>query len=346
MGEPEKDPQAYFIIKGAEKVLLNIEKLRVGAPYLYEEKEKYMVRYTSQTLIDTTVNIVSEDKYDIHVTFTKIGISDRSINVFYIFYALGVAEPTMIDQVYGIMDSFIIDPDPVRQARRRREMRYYMQTTANTFVTRTGFDPTQIINVIAEVYRDSTILTSPDRNRLLIRSIRTELFKNIPLTDAQTTAQQTAALTAKVRLLASMVAKYIDFKNGYRSVDDRDAWGHKQLADAGKHMTSRFIQIWKSMVTSIRAKVISNRYVTVRQIKSGIGQNYMAEQFISSFTKELWGIPEGVSEKSRLWTVSSGTTWSQLGLTFEGSVPRPTDEPRFERSDSFTTQVSAWSAQS
>lgn len=303
MGEPEKDPQAYFIIKGAEKVLLNIEKLRVGVPYLYEEKEKYMVRYTSQTLTDTTVNIVFEDKYDIHVTFTKIGISDRSINVFYIFYALGLARASIIDEVYQIMDSFIVDKDPERQARRRREMRYYMQTTANTFHARTQFDPAQIMNVIADTYRDSTILTSFDRNRELIKSVRSELFKNIPLPSDPNSPAYVSALFAKIRLLAAMIVKYVDFKNGYRSVDDRDAWGNKQLADAGKHMTTRFIQIWKSMVTTLQTKAKSNSYKTVNQLKNGISQNYMAEQFISSFTKELWGNSRGQRDVSYVDTL-------------------------------------------
>lgn len=298
MGEPEKDPQAYFIIKGAEKVLLNIEKLRVGVPYLYEDKDKYMVRYTSQTLTDTTVNIVFEDKYDVHVTFTKIGISDRSINIFYIFYALGLARASIIDEVYQIMDSFIVDKDPERQARRRREMRYFMQTTANTFHTRTQFDPAQIMNVIADTYRDSAILTSFDRNRELIKSVRSELFKNIPLPSDPNSPAYVSALFAKIRLLAAMIVKYVDFKNGYRSVDDRDAWGHKQLADAGKHMTTRFIQIWKSMVTTLQTKAKSNSYKTVNQLKNGISQNYMAEQFISSFTKELWGNSRGQREVS------------------------------------------------
>jgi DNA-directed RNA polymerase beta subunit len=298
MGEPEKDPQAYFIIKGAEKVLLNIEKLRVCVPYMYEEKEKFMVRYTSQTLTDTTVNIVFEDKYDIHVTFTKIGITDNSINVFYIFYVLGLSRPTIIDEVYQIMDTFIVDSDPKRQERRRREMRYYMQTTVNSFQMRTQFDRTQVLNVIADTYRDPTILTSFDRNRELIKSIRTELFKNIPMGKTQDSPETISALYAKIRLLASMIVKYVDFQNGYRDVDDRDAWGNKQLTDAGKHMTTRFIQIWKFMITTLQTKAKSNNYKTATQLKNGISQNYMAEQFISSFTKELWGNSRGQRDVS------------------------------------------------
>lgn len=294
-GEPTHDPQAYFIIKGGEKVLLNIEKLRTLAPYLYEEKEKFMVRYTSQTLTDTSVVIVFEDRYDVHVTFTKMGISNNSINIFYIFYALGLINNT-VETVYQLMETFIVDEDPKRQARRRREMRYFMQTTENTFRSQTGLDQRRIFDLLAGKFKDPDIINNVNRNTLLMQAIQTDLFKNISLATARSQADVTTLLTAKIRLLASMAAKYVDFRNGYRSVDDRDAWGNKQLADAAKHMSSRFVQIWKQMIATIQAKVKGSGLSTAAEIKGAISQNYMAEQFITSFSKELWGNSRGTRE--------------------------------------------------
>jgi DNA-directed RNA polymerase beta subunit len=294
-GEPEKDPQGYFVMKGAEKVLLNIEKLRTSAPYLYENKGKYMVRYTSQTLTDTTVNVISEDRYDIQASFTKLGLTTNSINIFYLFYVLGLGNNT-VSQIYNFIDYYIVDDNPERQARRRKDMRFYLQTTEHTYLAQTGNNQERVLNILAGKFRDPNILNDINRNTLLITSVRTELFKNIPYSDQWPLEDQISAIYAKIRLLASMVAKFIDFKNGYRDVDDRDAWGNKQLTDAGKHLSTRFVQIWKSMIESIQNKVTSNGLTTAQQIKRHISQNSMSDQFINSFSKELWGATRGTRE--------------------------------------------------
>jgi len=294
-GEPEKDSQAYFIAKGAEKVLLNIEKLRTGVPYLYENKGKYMVRYTSQTLTDTTVNVIFEEKYDVQVTFTKLGLTTNSINVFYIFYILGLGANTLT-KAYEYIDSYIIDDDPVRQARRRQDMRFYLQTTEHTFLSQTGGNTERLLNILAGKFRDPNILNNANRNALLVETVQTEIFKDIPFSNQWSLQEQAAALTAKIRLLSSMVAKFVDFKNGYRGVDDRDAWGNKQLTDAGKHLTTRFVQIWKTMIESLQNKVTSNALSTAEQIKRHINQNTMSEQFVNSFSKELWGSSRGTRD--------------------------------------------------
>lgn len=294
-GEPERDPGAYAIIKGAEKVLLNIEKLRTSEAFLYEEKEKYMIRYTSQTMTDTTVNIILEDHDDIHVTFSKLGIATNSINVFYIFYVLGLTENT-VQRVFEMMDYFIIDDDPVRQARRRKEMRYYMQTTASTFLTQTeGGNQERIYSILGGKIHDKNIITSPNKNQLISDMVARELFKNIPL-NHRTSQELVAILTTKIRMLASMVAKYVDFKNGYRMPDDRDAWGNKQLVDVGKHLAKRFAQIWKMIMDSLKNNITSKRLTTAVAIKNAVIPNIMTEQFINSYNKELWGSNRGQRE--------------------------------------------------
>jgi DNA-directed RNA polymerase subunit B' len=293
-GEPEKDHGGYVIMKGGEKVLLNIENLRTSEAFLYEDKEEFTVRYTSQLLTDTTVNIIKEDRDDIHVTFSKINISSVSLNVFYIFYVLGLTDKT-VEKVFEIMDRFIVDDDPAREARRRIEMRYYMQTSVNTFLNQTGGNQEQIYNILSGKIHDKNIMNSPNRNNLIMDLVWRELFKNVPL-NYRDISELTSAhmnglfpiLNTKIRMLASMIVKYVDFKNGYRKPDDRDFWGNKQLIDPGKHLAKAFARLWKSMITTIQNKVTSNRLVTAAQIKNVINQNYLTEQFINSFNKELF----------------------------------------------------------
>lgn len=291
-GEPEKDPQGYFIVKGTEKLLLNIERLRLNQIILFEDKNGYIARYTSQTLTDTTINTVFEDKYDLHVTFSRLGTIDNSINIFYIFYVLGLTDNT-VETVYRFMDTFIVDENPTRQARRRKEMRYYMETTANSFRTQSRGDPYQILETLAGKFRDPTILQGTQRYNVIVQIVRSDLFKNIPIPTTDDPNALQYALLTKIRLLASMAAKYVDFINGYREIDDRDAWSVKRLEDPARHLRSRFVQIWKTIIDDIRKNVITKRLQSADQIRNEINQNKMTEQFVNSFTKETWGPSRG-----------------------------------------------------
>jgi DNA-directed RNA polymerase beta subunit len=301
-GEPEKDPGGYAIIKGGEKVLLNIENLRTSEAFLYEDKEEFTVRYTSQSLTDTTVNIIKEDRDDIHITFSKMQISTNSINIFYIFYILGLTNDT-VKRVFETMDSFIVDDDSEREARRRQELRYYLQPTVNTFYNQTGGNKEQIYNILSGKIHDKNIMNSPNRNNLIMDLVWRELFKNVTLNYRDITELTQLhmdglmpILTTKTRMLASMVVKYVDFKNGYRKPDDRDFWGNKQLIDPGKHLAKALARVWKSMATNIQNNVTSKRLTTALQIKNAISQNYMSEQFVNSYNKELFITNKGQRE--------------------------------------------------
>lgn len=294
-GEGEIDCGGYFIIKGSEKVLLHIEKLRELTPFMYEEKGKVRVRYTSRTLTETpTLVIVGEDKNNIYVTFTKIGINTTFINMFCIFYALGFATKT-VEKCFRLMDTFIIDSDPRRQERRRRELRNYLQTTANTFTGLISSGERRFYEYLAGKYTDKTILNSYNRNLEIINNIRAEIFRNVPL-QYRNASELESILMTKMRMLAAMVVKYVDFRNGYREVDDRDAWGNKRLVDPGSHVTTRFLSIWKTIVRDIQTKIDNNQLTTSMAIRGVIKQNALTEQFIDSFSKELWGSTRGTRE--------------------------------------------------
>jgi DNA-directed RNA polymerase beta subunit/intein/homing endonuclease len=326
-GEPEFDPGAYAIIKGAEKVLLNIENLRTSEAFLYEDKEEFTVRYTSQSLTDTTVNIIKEDRDDVHVTFSKMGISTNSVNVFYIFYVLGLTNNT-VEKVFETMDTFIIDDDPIREARRRKEMRYCMQPTVNTFLTQTEGNQEQIYNILSGKIHDKNINTSSNRNDLIMDLIWRELFKNVTLNYREITELTQShmtgllpILTTKIRMLASMVVKYVDFKNGYRKADDRDYWGNKQLVDAGKHLAKALARVWKLMITSIQHKITTNRLTSAVQIKNAINQNYMTEQFINSYNKELFTTNKGQKETAIVDTLKRDNIISAIAHIRRISTP-------------------------
>jgi len=291
-GEPVGDKGGYFIIKGGEKILLNIEKLRTSTPLLYNDNGEYVVRYTAHTLLGDSLIIVkenpkvSEQEYgNIHVTFTNIGNKEKGINVFNMFALLGL-KGDLIESALKLMDQFIIDGDKVRLERRRKELRYRLQSTIHRYISMYSKNKETIYNQVKLMYTNKTIADSTDENSL-VNAIRVDLFPNIPM--GTTDNQRKNALGGKIRLLASMVVKLVEFKNGYRKLDDRDSWGNKRLVDVGETLTSRFVVIWREIMNDLTNSIKGRTITTAKIIKSKIQARYMTDNFIHSFGKEIWG---------------------------------------------------------
>lgn len=282
-GEPAKDPRGYFIIKGGEKVLLNVEKLRSSVPLMYMQDKRVVVRYTSPELKESTINFLWETDFDVVFSFTRIGSSN--LNVFYIFTILGITD---IETALRLIEQYILDDDPVKQKRRRDEMRLFLKPTVNLFLAQTGSDITTTLNVVAGKIKDSRIKDATNRDQLIVELVRENVFKNIPYQGLNKNEKQ-ASLGAKARLLASMIAKYTDFKNGHRTIDDRDNDSVKKLTDPGKHMATRFVQVWRTMMSGIQKNVTDKGITKAEGVTKEVSLNIMADMFIAAFNKELWG---------------------------------------------------------
>ena len=299
-GESDNDPMGYFIIKGSEKVLLNIEKLRTQKILLYEDQGDYIVRYTGQSLIDTSVVQVVENKSIIEATFDRMGIKKdnkiNSINIFYVFFALGLRQNT-INQAIEIMYTFIVDNDKRKEAKRRKELLYYLQPTINMFLKQTTIsgvpnqpnvvDVEQLFLLFSNKFKDPEIRNSEDRPTIISNIVAIHLFRNIPII-RESNETIINSVSSKIRLFSSMIVRYIDFMNGYADLDDRDSWSNKRIVDAGNHMKTAFVHFWKKMIDTVQKRVTANTLTNALQIKSAIVQTYMTEQFITAFSRGTW----------------------------------------------------------
>lgn len=292
-GEPEKDPQGYFIIH-QERTLLNLERLRTNIPLMYEDRGQQVVRYTSKTLTDTTIVVVQEIKNCLDVSFSGME-SKQHLNIFIVFFVLGLKQNT-VQTTLQIMDSFITDADPARELRRKKELRQYLQETNSAFIEATHQgSPTVIANLVADKFRKMAFIKSADQLIQVEENVRSLLFKNIKYpptragkTDAQFAQDVNGALSAKVRMLAYMCTKFIEFKNGYRELDDRDNWANKMIEDAGRHIEVRFNDILGTVMEMAQKKITKDKIEGIENVEMAIRTNLLGEQFQKSFTRGIW----------------------------------------------------------
>ena len=308
LGEPMRDAPGYFINKGMEKVFLTIDKLRTKIDLMYEDKGKYLVRYTSETITDTTVVIIRENGFTIDVFFDKIEAKENGVNIFYVFHLLGFMEQT-VERTLNEMYNFIVDSDPKRELKRRQDFLYYIMPTIKAYQSKTNGDTRKVADEVLKVHRDIAVTGSENRYDAIIKAIEQDVFKNIPINLSERPEVINARRLEKIRLLSHMVVKFVEFRNGYRDIDNRDFWGNKRLDDAAKHISQTFVKIWRGMIMDLNKTV--NHYTgihTTAQVKKHIKPNEMEKQFLSAFSKELLGIgPRGKKDVVKVDTLKRDT---------------------------------------
>lgn len=336
LGESDVEFGGYFIINGGEKVVGKTEKLNTERFLLYEglKDGEYIVKYTATTLIETTVVIVKEKSDDIQVTFSRLNITNNQVNIFYIFFLLNamgplsnLKKPESFEMVYELMDQFIIDSDPNKQKQRRRELRYYLSSTEKAF-TSTVSEANDIYKKIYGYINDNTSFEEDINIKLRIaQTVVTEIFKNVNMTtdirsgDVDSKKYKAIADT-KARMLAYMVVKYVEFKNGYRKMDNRDAWSSKRVVDPGVRIANRFAHLLKSVIGTLQTDYVSNiATIDLGELVKRFPHEKISKGFIDSFNKDAWNAIKGAKEEVVVDMLKRDTRIASLTHIMKLSAP-------------------------
>jgi DNA-directed RNA polymerase beta subunit len=113
MGECPKDPLGYFIIKGAERIILIQEKLRVNRIFIFNSTSKgdVVCKMTCNTILGSSNVTIFKGKknnaLEIHLPFMgrsegQTGKIGNTVTVFQIYRMLGVKDPNQILQMISV----------------------------------------------------------------------------------------------------------------------------------------------------------------------------------------------------------------------------------------------------
>lgn len=293
-GEPIRDPRGYFIMHGAEKVLQSEEHLRQKVYFLVSNKGDVSCRFTSSTLTESTVNVIADEREkDIVVTkITFDALKRNTLNIFYVFHVLGFmndAKGTTVEKALQLMEMFITDDDPEIEARRKRELRNVLQSTIAQFNIQTqNGSREKIFANLAGFFKDKQIFNGEPSVYLIENAIRTGFMKNINYFEGDTSEAGRAALSSKLNSLSYMLVKFLEYKTGYRDLDDRDSWSNKYLEIVGAHYLSKLSSIVKNMLININKATSGVSSITAEHIKNAIKSKDTLKQFLDSFNNVSW----------------------------------------------------------
>lgn len=262
------DPDGWFVIRDAEKLVLLQEHLRRNRLLLYfdTKKSRPACKMTCSTIRGTKVVSVMPGKKlkTIKLNLQFMG-KNQSMPVFSAFRMLGVSDT---NEIFARIARFV-KPTSLRRV-------YFALQPSFLKYLAIGND----VEYIAKK-RGTTGLSPEAKQLAIVGSTIEDLFPQVPNDQLET----------KLNMLSIMVAHLAENLTGDRDFDDRDHWGNKCLDSAAKAMEQLFMGLWNKTLEEVRRK-FQTKIRSFEDVVREIGQNTITTEFVSSFASNNWGIKE------------------------------------------------------
>lgn len=323
--EDPADPFGYFIVSGAEKVILLQEKLRLNRIFVTSSKKGTECSLTVETARGTVrINLVFsrhkrinfETRFKAEINSrrrtkstsnestseereeevrrraqAKISASKKDGNYRYIgveklFYILQIREGHT--------------PDPnlmAEQITRFTKKEWRSKVNAEISILKFLFPseevPMLVERDIAQIKGGIDVKTPENITSVVNGIIDNELFPQLNTLKNKAGLQNIYAL--KNNMLAMMVARLIEVNIGLSPPDDRDSWSNKRLETASRSMDQLMKSIWRRFVANIKNEM-EDKHISKHKsdIVKLIDQSNITRFFESSFIGPNWGVPGSI----------------------------------------------------
>jgi DNA-directed RNA polymerase II subunit RPB2 len=330
--ECQYDPFGYFIIDGAEKVILQKEKLRYNRPFIFQESNKKsntgkfeqtvnlnskkkelnpnICRFTAIPTIDIDPKLVEPKVYTPELKFDA-----KKTTVVNIYYDLKTKalilrlDKFQMDTYLNIFYVYELFGKSSETAK-RMILHYVDQKTTSqsrimTFLNRGEVEyksNQDILSVLKGVIRmpaEIEKLPTDKQKEFYQETIGEALFRQIEGVAYPTKQRR---YEAKLQMLSIMAARYSEFLNNMKPADARDSWGNKRVVSAGPAMEHLFNQVWTLMMVENLIKYLSTITINQQQTFSltnlRLPANLIEDTFIDSFTPGQWGISGSIMKEN------------------------------------------------
>lgn len=297
LGEDPDDQGGYFIIEGAERIVLLQEQLALNRIILMNvEKKDVEVRMTTSVPQGTALMSLCLDKSGSMIKIRlpsmrpvvpekkvkkKKKSKPKSLNVLSIYRSMGIKSPKKIK---GMIAMFIKEE--------WREKCMYKLVKNVTDLLANPNDEEIIGKKMGKITSDNDLLKESAK-----KVIDADLFphlNNIQMLDGETEEKYKLRIqVSKLRLLSVMVARFLEYLAGYRELDNRDSWSIKRVEGAGRMMESLLRAAWKKTLGIAQDYIDQKGAPSFKDIVEKIRNNSITESYKSSFLTGKWGVKGG-----------------------------------------------------
>ena len=309
MKECTKDPGGYFIIKGAEKLVIIQEKVRINRILVWVGDKKPKLkgrgrltcRMTCPTKTGTIVVLLREgESKNIRLSLPFFGKKEknepRSIEVLQAFRVLG----NRLDSLRGIQDpnvqfsnyENIIEHIMTFADQNPRKIKKILLALQPSLFKAT-MAPDAVGNTYDYIGRKMGMSADQPVNIKqagILRGFLNELFPQVNNPEVN----EDVIIKQKYDMLAMMVARLIEVMAGARKIDNRDSWSNKRLVSAAGAMEQLFNSAFSLSMNKTEEEIKKNLTdlpITKEALRRVFKfQNDVTENFVSSFNSTNWGI--------------------------------------------------------
>ena len=330
------DPLGYFIIEGAEKLILMQDNLRSNRTLIYmmnyNGKKIPAIKMQCMTLTDKyTVHllkgIVDEDPDAIRITFTTNLETAETNNVFIIYHLFSMLKPagTRNSNVYEVFRNEDKILEMILQFVRPEWQKLVWLTLQPTFL-----DYRRISNPIEHIALKRGIKIAEKKKgeqfereqiatgrysklevatEMILESFSTVLFPQM--------RRRPGDVVLRLQMLSMLIARYAEFNAGLRDLDDRDSVGNKRFETAGFALEKLFNDVWKGVFQSIRAAIKNMGApgrtskmtpVNMSYIEGKLRDAKITSQIMDSFKPNAWGAKHYTKKKENMTDILQRTS--------------------------------------
>lgn len=332
--ECQYDPFGYFIIEGAEKVVLQHEKLRYNRPFIFQESNKKSVtgkfeqsvnlnskkrelnpnicRFTAIPTIDIDPKLLEPKVYTSGIRYDAK--KTTVVNIYYdlktraLILRLDKFQMDAYLNIFYIFELFGKNSETAKQmilhyVDRKSSSQSKIMTFLNRFEVEYKKN-TDLLAVLKSVMRlpvEVEKMPTDKQREYYQESISEALFRQI---EGPPYKDKVKRYDAKLQMLSIMCAKYSEFLNNLRPANARDSWGNKRVVSAGPAMEHLFNQIWTMMMVNNLIAYLSTVTINQQQTFNLMGavqqlpSNLIKTTFIDSFTPGQWGISGSILKEN------------------------------------------------
>jgi DNA-directed RNA polymerase II subunit RPB2 len=332
--ECQYDPFGYFIIEGAEKVVLQHEKLRYNRPFIFQEKNKKsatgkfeqsvnlnskkrelnpnICRFTAIPTIDIDPKMIEPKVYTAGIRYDAK--KTTVVNIYYdlktraLILRLDKFQMDTYLNIFYIYELFGKNSETAKQMILHYvDQKSSSQSKIMTFLNRFEVEykkNTDLLAVLKGVMRmppEVEKMPTDKQKEYYQETISEVLFKQI---EGPPHTEKGRRYDAKLQMLSIMCAKYSEFLNNLRPANARDSWGNKRVVSAGPAMEHLFNQIWTMMMVNNLIAYLSTVTINQQQTFNLMGavqqlpSNLIKTTFIDSFTPGQWGISGSILKEN------------------------------------------------
>ena len=283
-GECFNDRFGYFIIKGAEKIIVIQEQLAFSQDITYPDKlGRIETRFTSHTDIGTSLMTILLGKKWRTIKIKLFSYLGKRIPLFVMYYVLiteqyQATHEQVIDYALAQINQFVKEED-------REKVKFALYPSIAKFNTIKDCwsyllnKRTKIMNKKMEAAKkrkkNLNVEAMKDSKERIFRDILNDLFPNVQQSD-------------KVEHLSMIIAKTVLCMLGIRASDNRDGWENKSLQAPAHALEQLFNALWTNFIEGDTKEGLPN-----------INHQVITDGFISAFAPNGWGI-KGSNRKENI----------------------------------------------